>query len=359
MRVLVTGAEGYIGRRLVTVLQARGHDLTGLDTGYYSDRTLYEDPHSARMVRKDIRRVTASDVSGFDAVVHLAELSNDPAGQFRPEVTYEINHLGTVALARLSKASGVSRFVYTSSCSVYGAGGDGARTEESPVCPLTAYARCKVLVEDSLSAMADSDFSPTFLRNATAYGPSPSMRFDVVLNNLAAWAWTEGRIVLNSDGSAWRPLVHVLDICEAIACTLEAPRQVVHNQIFNVGHNDENYRVVEIADVVARTFSGCAVEVGPPNGDTRSYRVNFDKISTALPGFECRRTARMGADELKHIFGRIGLSALTFNAPTFTRLKQLERLVDAKQIDARFHWAGDESPASQAATVAGEARVIG
>jgi nucleoside-diphosphate-sugar epimerase len=354
MRVLVTGAEGYIGRRLVDVLQARGHDITGLDTGYYSDQTLYVDPRRTPMLRKDIRRMTASDVSGCDAVVHLAELSNDPAGQFRPEVTYEINHLGTVALARLCKASRVPRFVYTSSCSVYGAGSEEGRTEESAVNPQTTYARCKVLVESNLSGMADADFSPTFLRNATAYGPSPSMRFDLVLNNLAAWAWTEGRIVLNSDGSAWRPLVHILDICEAIVCTLEAPRRIVHNQIFNVGHNDENYRVIEIAEIVARTFPGCEVVVGPPNGDTRSYRVNFDKITTMLPEFQCRRNASMGADELKHIFGRIGLSAQTFYAPTFTRLRQLERLVEARQLDARFHWVGDRSPATPAATVPGE-----
>lgn len=354
MQVLVTGMEGYIGRRLVNVLQARGHGITGLDTGYYSDQTLYADPHGTRVLRKDIRRMTASDVAGCDAVVHLAELSNDPAGQFRPDVTYEINHLGTVALARLCKAARVSRFVYTSSCSVYGAGVDGARTEESAVDPQTAYARCKVLVERSLSEMADADFSPTFLRNATAYGPSPSMRFDIVLNNLAGCAWTEGRIVLNSDGSAWRPLVHILDICEAIASTLDAPRQAVHNQVFNVGHNDENYRVIEVAEIVARTFPGCALVVGPANGDTRSYRVNFDKITKTLPGFQCRRTASMGADELRHIFERIGLSAQTFNAPTFTRLRQLERLVDAEQLDARFHWVGAESPAPQATGVAGE-----
>jgi nucleoside-diphosphate-sugar epimerase len=353
MRVLVTGAEGYIGRRLVNVLHARGHDITGLDTGYYSDQTLYPDPQIAPGLRKDIRRMTAGDVSGCDAVVHLAELSNDPAGQFRPEVTYEINHLGSIALARLCKASRVSRFVYTSSCSVYGAGSDGARAEESAVDPQTAYARCKVLVERSLSAMADADFSPTFLRNATAYGPSPSMRFDIVLNNLAAWAWTEGRIVLNSDGTAWRPLVHVLDICEAVACTLEAPRRVVHNQIFNVGHNDENYRVIEIAEIVARAFPGCELVVGPPNGDRRSYRVKFDKITATLPGFQCRRNATIGADELKDTFRRIRLSAETFHAPTFTRLRQLERLVDAKRLDARFQWVEDESPAARSATVAG------
>ena len=354
MRVLVTGAEGYIGRRLVHMLQERGHDITGLDTGYYSDRTFYADPSRTQVLRKDIRRVTTTDVSGSDAVVHLAELSNDPAGQFRPEVTYEINHLGTVALASLCKSARVSRFIYTSSCSVYGAGSDEARSEESAVNPQTAYARCKVLVERNLAAMADADFSPTFLRNATAYGPSPAMRFDIVLNNLAAWAWTERRIVLNSDGGAWRPLVHVLGICEAIAAALEAPRRVVHNQIFNVGHNDENYRVIEIAEIVERIFPGCELVVGLPNSDRRSYRVNFDKIAATLPGFQCRRNATIGARELKEIFEQIGLSAEIFNAPTFTRLRQLERLVDDKRLDARFHWIGDDSCAAHAAAAVGD-----
>jgi len=338
MRVLVTGAEGYIGTRLVSVLRSCGHEITGLDTGFYSDQALYIDPPSSPSIKKDIRRITAADLIGFEAVVHLAELSNDPLGQFKPEVTYEINHLGTVALARLCKAAGISRFVYTSSCSVYGAGSDHARTEDAEVDPQTAYARCKVLVERSLSTMADDDFSPTFLRNATAYGPSPSMRFDIVLNNLAGFAWTTGRIVMLSDGSAWRPLVHVLDICDAIACCLDAPRKTVHNEVFNVGDNLENYRVREIADIVAETFSGCELVIGKSTGDNRSYRVNFDKITAMLPGFRCRRNARRGARELKELFGQIKLSHDTFVAPTFTRLKQLEGLVAAHRLDERFHW---------------------
>jgi nucleoside-diphosphate-sugar epimerase len=216
--------------------------------------------------------------------VHLAELSNDPLGQLSPHITYAINHQGSVALARLCKAAGVPRFVYTSSCSVYGIGGGSEyKTETSTPQPQTAYAECKVLVERDVSALADATFSPTFLRNATAYGPSPRMRFDLVLNNLAGLAWTTKRIHMTSDGTPWRPLVHVLDICEAIACTLEAPREAIHNEIFNVGKTSENYQVREIAEIVAEVFPGCDLVFGTSDGDNRSYRVSFDKIATHLP----------------------------------------------------------------------------
>jgi len=342
MRVLVTGTDGYIGSPLSSVLLEQGHDVTGLDTGFYRDGWLYNDgikKHSS-CINKDIRHITEDDLRGFDAVVHLAELSNDPLGQHNPELTYQINHLGTLELARKAVAAGVSRFVYTSSCSVYGAGdGGGHKTEESQTNPQTAYARCKVFVERDLSALASDNFSPTFLRNATAYGPSPRMRFDIVLNNLAGLAWTTKEIKMTSDGSPWRPLVHILDIAHAIACSLEAPRQIVHNQVFNVGSTSANYQVRDIAEIVADTFPGCKLSFGNSDGDNRSYQVNFDKINTLLPGFKCQRDAARGARELFELFQRIDMPAETFNFRAFTRLKQLQHLLRTRQIDKDFYWS--------------------
>ena len=340
MRVLVTGVDGYIGVLLAPTLLERGHDVMGLDTGFFRDGWLYktETARSPPCVDKDIRQVTEQDVRGFDAVVHMAELSNDPLGQLNPSVTYDINHRGTVDLARKCKQAGVSRFIYTSSCSVYGLGSDEYKTEQSETNPQTVYSKCKVLVERDVSAMADDAFSPTFLRNATAYGPSPRMRFDLVLNNLAGLAWTTGQIRMISDGTPWRPLVHVLDICDAIACSLEAPKEVVHNQVLNVGDNKENYRVKEIAETVSRVFPGCETTLGTDQGDSRSYRVSFDKIHTKLPDFRCRRNAFTGARELRELFERISLSSETFESRAFTRLRQLEYLIKTQQVDDGFYW---------------------
>ena len=340
MKVLVTGTDGYIGVWLAPILLQRGHDVVGLDAGFYRDGWLYDHgmgkfPPS---LNKDIRHITQEDLRGFDAVVHLAELSNDPLGQHNPRVTYDINHLGTVALAERCKDVGIQRFIYTSSCSVYGVGSDDYQVEDSATNPQTAYAQCKVLVERDLSQMADDDFSPTFLRNATAYGPSPRMRFDLVVNNLAGLAWTTQEIRMTSDGTPWRPLVHVRDICEAIACCLEAPRDVVHNQIFNVGDNRENYQVKEIAQLVADVFPDCKLTFGSNNGDNRSYRVSFDKIHTKLPGFQCSRNVRIGAAELREMFERIGMSREAFQYRAFTRLNQLKYLIDTQQLDANFYW---------------------
>jgi nucleoside-diphosphate-sugar epimerase len=341
MRVLVTGSDGYIGSQLVRVLIDCGFDVTGLDTGYYREGWLCSYPTSLlpACVNKDLRHITEHDLVGFDAVVHLAELSNDPLGQHNPAVTYEINHLGTVALAQACIRAGVSRFVYTSSCSVYGAGdGEGLKTEESEPNPQTAYARCKVFVERDVAQLASTNFSPTFLRNATAYGVSARMRFDIVLNNLAGWAWTTNQIRLTSDGTPWRPLVHIQDIAHAIVCTLQAPRDVVHNQVFNVGSTDENYRVRQIAEIVADTFPDCRLSFGNSDGDNRSYRVNFDKIHERLPGFRCAWDARRGAQELCEMFRRIDMAAHTFEFRAYTRLKQLEHLLRTNQIDERFYW---------------------
>jgi len=341
MRVLVTGNDGYIGCMLAPFLSERGHDVVGLDTGFYRDGWLY----SARACKfpptlnLDLRHVTVDILRGFDAVVHLAELSNDPLGELNPDITYKINHHGSVRLAQLAQQAGVTRFVYASSCSVYGVGGgDELKTEESAPNPQTAYAKCKVRVERDVQALAGADFSPTFLRNATAYGPSPRMRFDVVLNNLSGLAWTTKEIKLMSDGTPWRPLVHVLDIAEAVACTLAAPREKIHNQILNVGDGAENYRVREIAQIVAETFPGCALTLRTGDQDNRSYRVSFDKIKRHLPDFRCHRTARIGTQQLRAVFEQIGMSPEIFSHRNYTRLKQLQHLIRTQQIDDDFFW---------------------
>jgi nucleoside-diphosphate-sugar epimerase len=340
MNILVTGINGYIGSVLAPYLMERGHSVTGLDTGFYREGCLYhsQSPKSPACINKDLRNTTEEDLFGFDAVVHLAELSNDPLGRHDPALTYSINHLGTVALATKSKKAGVTRFVYTSSCSVYGTGGGEYKNEQSETNPQTAYAQCKTFVERDLSSMASDDFSPTFLRNATAYGASPHMRFDLVLNNLAGLAWTTKEIKMTSDGTPWRPLVHVQDIAHAIACTLEAPRHLVHNEIFNVGSTSENYRVREIAQIVADTFPNCKLIFGKSDGDNRSYRVCFDKIHSRLPGFKCLHDAAMGARELLDLFQSIDMSFDVFNFRAYTRLKQLHYLLKTGQIDDQFYW---------------------
>ena len=341
MKVLVTGTDGYIGTMLGPTLLKRDHQVVGLDTGFYRDSWLYNSGITGfpQMINKDLRHITTEDLEGFDAVVHLAELSNDPLGQLNPEITYKINHLGSVELAKKCKQVGITRFVYASSCSVYGVGGEeGFKTEESETNPQTAYAKCKVLVERDVSALADDDFSPTFFRNATAYGPSPRMRFDIVLNNLAGLAWTTGQIKMTSDGTPWRPLVHILDISQAVACALEAPREAIHNQIFNVGDTEENYQVREIAQIVADTFPGCELSFGSSDGDNRSYRVSFDKINSQLPGFKCQRNVTIGAQQLREVFEKIDMSDEIFKHRGYTRLKQLEHLIRTCQIDQDFFW---------------------
>jgi nucleoside-diphosphate-sugar epimerase len=342
MRILVTGTEGYIGSLLAPILIQRGHEVIGIDTGYYRDGWLYsrhaDTPLQAMTINKDLRDIVRSDLEGFDAIVHLAELSNDPLGQNKPEITHKINHLGSVNIAKLCKDVGVNRFVYTSSCSVYGAGTSDFLDESSLTNPQTAYAECKVNVEKDLSLLADDSFSPVYLRNGTAYGASPRMRFDIVLNDLSALAWTEKTIAMLSDGLPWRPLVHVLDICKAIYCSLEAPVENIHNQIFNVGDSNANYQIKNIAEIVGREFPGCKVTFGDSTGDNRSYRVNFDKINSQLPGFSCEWDAEKGAEQLHSVFKQIGMDAETFQAKPFTRLKQLKYLIETHQVDDEFFW---------------------
>jgi nucleoside-diphosphate-sugar epimerase len=342
-RILVTGTEGYIGARLAPLLIARGHQVTGLDTGFYRDGCLYMDPSgmpaAPATLYKDLRQVTAADFEGFDAVIHLAELSNDPLGQNRPEVTFRINHEGSLRIATAAREAGVRRFVYASSCSVYGLGTGEFLDEDSPTNPQTAYAQCKVLVERDLRPLASDAFSVVCLRNATAYGPSPRMRFDIVLNDLCALAWTTRKIAMVSDGSPWRPIVHVEDICQAMICAVEAPSEAINGEIFNVGRSSENYRIREIAECVARAFPGCEITVGARGGDDRSYRVRFDKIAARLPGFEPRWTAERGAAELHRLFERIDFSADTYGFRPYTRLKQLQYLLRTGQIDEDLYWS--------------------
>lgn len=342
MKVMVTGTDGYLGCLLASLLLQRGYDVLAVDTGFYKAGWLYNGlPQAPRTLCKDIRRVNADDFAGVGAVVHMAELSNDPLGQLAPHITHEINHAGSVRLAQLARDAGASRFVYMSSCSVYGVAagaGDTPVTEASPVNPQTAYAECKVLVERDLRPMASDRFSPTFLRNATAFGASPRMRFDIVLNNLAGLAWTTKRIAMTSDGTPWRPLVHALDIARAIVCTLEAPREAVHDQVFNVGDTRQNYQVRDIATIVAEVFPGCELSFGAQGSDNRSYRVSFEKIAARLPNFRCEWDARRGAQQLYELFKRIDLTTETFQGPGHTRLKQLEHLIRTKQIDQQFYW---------------------
>jgi len=340
MKILVTGTDGYIGSVLAPTLLERGHEVVGVDTGFYRDGWLYSNGFHRfpPCLNRDVRRLTPEDLEGVEAVVHLAELSNDPLGQLNPEITYAINHRGTVAFAENCKVAGVRRFVYSSSCSVYGVGNEDIKTEESEANPQTAYARCKLLVETDLARLADARFSPVILRNATVYGASPRMRFDLVLNNLAGLAWTTGEIRLISDGTPWRPVVHVRDVCHAFICALEAPRRRVHNQIFNVGCTNENYRVRELAEIVAQGFPGCRMVVGPSDGDHRSYRVSFEKIKAVLPGWTCRFDARRGVQELRDLFERLDLTPELFQFRAFTRLKQIQYLLKTQQIDEQLFW---------------------
>lgn len=340
MKVLVTGTDGYIGSVMGPKLIEYGFEVTGFDTGFYRSGWLFNNGETVypSYINKDLRDIVVEDLKGFDAVVHLAELSNDPLGQLNPDITHEINHKGSVRIARLCKEAGIKRFVYASSCSVYGVGTEDYKTEESALNPQTAYAECKTKVEQDVSDFADDEFSPTFLRNATAYGASPRMRFDIVLNNLAGLAWTTGVIEMISDGMPWRPLVHIKDICKAFRCVLEAPRESIHNQVFNVGDTRENFRVKEIAEIVGKAFPGCKTTFGDSGGDNRSYRVSFDKINNQLPGFSCEYTAQKGAEELYSVFNKINMDAETFNGRPYTRLKQLKHLLTTAQVNDDLYW---------------------
>ncbi len=341
MRVLVTGHHGYIGSVLVPMLLERGHDVVGLDSDLFGGSRFGDQPVVAvPSISKDIRDVAYQDLEGFDAILHLAGLSNDPLGDLNPELTYEINHRASVRLAQMAKQVGVRRFIFSSSCSNYGAGGDDFLTEDSPFNPVTPYGRSKVLVEQDVSRLADATFCPVFLRNATAYGVSPFLRFDLVLNNLVAWAVTTSRVYLKSDGTPWRPIVHIEDISQAFCVVLEAPEEKVHNQAFNVGRTEENYRIRELAEIVAETIPGTRIEYAPDAGpDKRNYRVDCSKIQRMLPEFRPQWNARRGAQELLTAYQQFGIRVEDFEGPRFKRIAHIKELLAQGKIDPSLRWA--------------------
>ena len=341
MRIFVTGHRGYIGSVLVPMLLKDDHDLVGLDSDLYEDCTFGDEDASDSIpfIRKDLRDVELKDLDGFDAVIHLAGLSNDPLGDLNPQLTYEINHHASVRLAHLAKEAGIQRFIFSSSCSNYGSAGEEMVDEASAFHPVTPYGTSKVLVEHDVSTLEDSTFSPTFLRNATAYGVSPRLRFDLVLNNLVAWAFTTGQVYLKSDGTPWRPIVHVEDISRAFLAILHAPREIIHNQAFNVGVTDQNFRIREIAMMVAEIVPGCRIEYAPDAGpDKRTYRVNCDKILEILPEFKPEWDARRGVQELYAAYQKVGLTVEEFEGPKYKRIAHIKKLISTGQLDETLRW---------------------
>jgi len=342
-RVLVTGHAGYIGSVMVPVLQDQGHEVVGLDAFFFDGCDLGSYSVNVPQLKRDIRDVTPSDLKGFDAVVHLAALSNDPLGNLNRELTLEINYRASVWLALAARQAGVKRFLFSSSCSIYGASDESLLTEESAAVPLTAYAESKVRTEEEVRKLAADDFSPVFMRNATAYGFAPRFRADVVLNNLTCWAFTTGRVNILSDGMAWRPLVHVEDICLAFAAALVAPREVIHNQAFNIGSTDQNYRVRELADIVREVVPRSVVQYGNERTpDARNYRVDFSKADHRLPGFRAKWNAYAGVHQLYAAFQQHGLKAEDFQGRRFTRLPELRFLLDSDVLDGNLRWVGGQ-----------------
>jgi nucleoside-diphosphate-sugar epimerase len=338
MRVLVTGHNGYIGGVLVPLLQSHGHEVVGLDTYLFKGCTLHGYSPDVPSIKCDIRDVRESDLVGFDAVLHLAALSNDPLGDLDPELTYDINWHASVRLAKMAKEAGVPRFVFSSSCSLYGASGDDYLTEVAGFNPVTPYGTSKIRVEEEVRPLADAYFSPTFLRNATAYGVSDRLRGDLVVNNLTGYAFLTGEALIKSDGMSWRPLVHIEDIARAFVAVIEAPRELVHNESFNVGQTSENYLIKDVADIVAEVTGAKVTFAGGANADIRNYRVNCDKIARVLPGFQPEWTVRKGVEELFTAFKTHGLTMEDFLGARFQRIRTVRDRIQSGEIDTQLRW---------------------
>ena len=339
MRVLITGSMGYIGTVLAPMLLSEGYDVVGMDIDYYSRCTFMGALADIPTLKMDVRDVSMTAVEGFDAIIHLAGLSNDPLGDYNPTLTEDINFKGSVHLAQLARQAGVQRFLFASSCSNYGASGDQFLTEEAAFNPVTPYGVSKVQVEQELQKQADDNFTPVYLRASTAYGLSPRIRFDLVVNNLTAWAFTTGRVYLKSDGTPWRPIVHVEDICRAYIAALQAPRETVHNQAFNVGLTTENYQIHELADMVQEIVPGCRVDFAADAGpDKRCYRVDCNKIARVLHGFKPQWTARRGVEQLYQAYKTIGLQLEDFEGPKFMRIAHIKKLIGEGLLDENLRW---------------------